>query len=107
MKTQDYRYKDQPYNNQHQAYKALELVSDCSSASHPQSYDNSPMLDFQSSLRQVVKSLPVGNAESHLWQSFDWAGFACWHLYDPLTGQTLDLNSRNDVRTWLDRQFAL
>jgi hypothetical protein len=44
--------------------------------------------------------------EPEVWQTTDRSGNLWWHVYDPLTGQTADLESEEAVQIWLDDRLS-
>lgn len=45
------------------------------------------------------------NPEPQVWKSADRAGYTWWHVYDPLTGQTADLESEEEVCIWIEEHI--
>jgi hypothetical protein len=45
------------------------------------------------------------NPEPHVWKSADRAGYTWWHVYDPITGQTADLESEEEVCIWIEERL--
>ena len=39
-----------------------------------------------------------------VWQSIDRDGHTWWHVYDPITGRTADLESEEEVGIWLEQR---
>lgn len=90
---------------QWQHYKELELISDePKRAAYPvQPY---PKKSWLQALWQIFDVALFRNLESRVWQSIDrQTGQVCWHLYDPDTGRTSQLNSEAEVRQWLEKVF--
>lgn len=46
------------------------------------------------------------HAEPEIWQTADRTGNLWWHVYDPITGQTADLESEEAVQIWLDDRLS-
>lgn len=54
-------------------------------------------------LNRPLFSLQASPApEPQVWQTVDWAGHLWWHVYDPSTGSTADLESEEEVQIWLE-----
>ncbi len=51
-----------------------------------------------------VPQLP-GYPEPHIWYGPDRAGHNWWHVYDPKSGQTIELETEEEVRIWLEERF--
>ncbi|HIK57411.1 MAG TPA: hypothetical protein IGS37_19880 [Synechococcales cyanobacterium M55_K2018_004] len=49
-------------------------------------------------------NLAATNAEPHVWTTRD-HGMSVWHAYDPLTGESLEVGSEEDVRVWLEERY--
>ncbi|PSM49770.1 hypothetical protein C7Y66_07290 [Chroococcidiopsis sp. CCALA 051] len=59
-------------------------------------------------LKKMWRSLVTAwshNAEMRVWQTEDKIGRSLWKLYDPITGETFDFNSENEVRTWIEESY--
>ncbi|OWY68362.1 hypothetical protein B7486_26290 [cyanobacterium TDX16] len=54
--------------------------------------------------RSLVTALSH-NAEMRVWKTEDKTGRSLWKLYDPITGETFDFNSENEVRTWIEESY--
>lgn len=62
-------------------------------------------------LRQLAKTLwhrflnrVKVDTEPHIWKTRS-HGSACWHAYDPLTGDQADFGSEDDVRIWIEERY--
>jgi hypothetical protein len=44
------------------------------------------------------------HSEPQVWQSFDRDGHTWWHVYDPITGRTANLDSEEEVCMWLEER---
>lgn len=54
--------------------------------------------------RSLVTALS-NNIEMRVWKTVDKTGRSLWKLYDPITGETFDFNSENEVRTWIEESY--
>ncbi|SKB13958.1 conserved hypothetical protein [Planktothrix sp. PCC 11201] len=43
-------------------------------------------------------------SEPYIWKSYNLGGSTQWHIYDPKSGLTYDLDSEEDVLSWLEKQ---
>jgi hypothetical protein len=43
-------------------------------------------------------------SEPYIWKSSNFLGSAQWHIYDPKSGLTYDLESEEDVLIWLEKR---
>jgi hypothetical protein len=43
--------------------------------------------------------------EPEIWQTLGRDGTLWWHVYDPMTGRTADLESEEEVRIWLEERL--
>lgn len=60
-------------------------------------------------LKKIWRSLITvlnDNSEMRIWKTEDRTGRSLWKLYDPITGETFDFNSENDVRTWIEESYS-
>lgn len=48
---------------------------------------------------------PQSHTEPRIWQRLDRAGYTWWHVYDPTTGRTAQLESEEAVQIWLEERF--
>lgn len=48
---------------------------------------------------------PQSCPEPQIWQRSDRAGYTWWHVYDPITGRTAQLESEEAVQIWLEERF--
>ena len=59
-------------------------------------------------LKKIWRSLVTAlsnNLEMRVWKTVDKTGRSLWKLYDPITGETFDFNSENEVRTWIEESY--
>ncbi|MCU0526146.1 MAG: hypothetical protein MUF72_15105 [Elainella sp. Prado103] len=94
-----------PMKQQWQRYRELELISDDSTGLIA---PRQPIqhLSWLRRLWRIVDLALFRDLEPQAWQSVDsQTGQTCWHLYDPITGQTYHLNSDTEVRQWLEQVF--
>lgn len=90
--------------NRWQQYKALELISS-DQPSRQSSAQRQPMSWF-SRLWDAIDAALFRSLESRVWQSVDpQSRQACWHFYDPETGQTRHLHSEAELRLWLQQLY--
>lgn len=88
--------------NQWQRYKELELIAD----SEPQ--PRTIRATRQAWLHEIWQALDIAlfrDLESRMWQSIDKTGRTSWHIYNPKTGNTLDLTSNDEICMWLEQLF--
>jgi hypothetical protein len=62
----------------------------------------------ESWLKKVWRSLVAAlgdNLEMRVWKTEDKTGRSLWKLYDPISGETFDFDSENEVRTWIEESY--
>lgn len=91
---------------QTEAQKALywELEQITESVSKPES---SSLKNWLTGIWQVVVNIMTTSDEPKVWTSRDWFGHTWWNIYFPRTGQTIRLNSEEEVRIWLEENLHL
>jgi hypothetical protein len=101
---------------QWQLYKELELIPDLpfkSRSRHthleriaglpsPPAINVSPLKSWLSQLWQAFDIALLRDLESRIWHSVDPLGHTCWHIYDPESGKTFHLNSKQQMQRWLE-----
>lgn len=56
-------------------------------------------------LNQPIQLSDFSNkSEPYIWKSSNVSGFTQWHIYDPKSGLTHDLDSEEDVLIWLKKR---
>lgn len=88
--------------NYHQNIQKLEQIYNYK----PEPQNNRPTC--RSWLKKMWRSLVTAlsqNAEMRVWKTEDKTGRLLWKLYDPITGETFDFNSENEVRTWIEESY--
>ncbi|GAB4376753.1 MAG: hypothetical protein Kow00121_24430 [Elainellaceae cyanobacterium] len=88
-------------NARWQIYKRLELIPD-SISPYPDQAAVSPQAK---GFFQALEIALFRDLEPRFWRSVDQSGRVCWHLYSPVTGKTLHLNTDAKIRRWLERVF--
>lgn len=77
---------------------------------HVPQHNQHPILShWRSQIAQIWASTLrwlAGDAELKIWQTCDRAGHSCWHVYDPMTGESQHFGDEADVRYWLESRYA-
>ncbi len=91
---------------QTEAQKALywELEQITESVSKPES---GLLKNWLTRIWQLIASTVTTSNEPKVWSSKDWFGHTWWNVYFPRTGQTIRLNSEEEVRVWLEENLHL
>jgi hypothetical protein len=86
-------------------YKELELIPD--SVPQPKlTYpdDNPPWLR---KIWQKFMDVVTPTYEPEVWQTTDRAGNIWWNVYNPITAQTLYMETEEEVMIWLDQYYGI
>ncbi|HIK18575.1 MAG TPA: hypothetical protein IGS53_25280 [Leptolyngbyaceae cyanobacterium M33_DOE_097] len=83
-------------------YWELEQITESVSKSEPNSLKN-----WLNGIWQVIVNVMTTSDEPKIWTSTDWFGHIWWNVYFPRTGQTVRLNSEEEVRIWLEEHLHL
>ena len=90
-------------------YKKLELIplepiEEKWLSRHQNSFD----LQLAHWLEQIWLSLGKVfevSSEPQVWKTYDFKGNPIWHTHDPMTGESGDWISEEDVRIWLEERY--
>lgn len=58
-----------------------------------------------SALPELILGLGTTSQEPQISQRRDRAGQLQWRVYDPMSGQSSQFSSENDVRIWLENRY--
>jgi hypothetical protein len=92
-----------PVNTKWMTYRELELIPDTVPEPIP-----SRWVQLRTRLCEAWNGLLIGltqHPEPYIWQENDGTtGILWWHIYDPVTGDTLYMESADEVLAWLEKR---
>ncbi len=81
-------------------YWELEQITESVSQS-----ESDPLKSWLTAIWQAVINVLNSSDEPKVWTSKDWFGQTVWNVYLPQSGQTIRLNSEEEVRVWLEEHL--
>jgi hypothetical protein len=86
-------------------YEYLERCLELDSSKLFSDKRSSPWYKFRTFFSDLFDCRISHSPEPEVWQSADSVGNLWWHVYDPMTGQSADLESEEEVQIWLEEHF--
>ncbi len=64
-----------------------------------------PHFSLINSIWKYIVTAMANGHEPRIWKSTDRAGNTWWHGYDPITDQTVCLDSEVEMRVWIEERY--
>ena len=91
-------------------YKQLELIplepSEEKWLSRKQNLVDFQLTTWFGQIWQTLGKVFEVSGEPQVWKTYDLKGNPIWHTLDPVTGESGDWISENDVRVWLEERYS-